>query len=163
MIKLESKGPVFYRQERVGRDNKVFMIYKFRTMKADAEKKTGPVWAKEGDPRRTKTGEFLRKTSIDELPQLFNILTGEMSLVGPRPERPHFVEKFRKTIPRYLERHRVKAGLTGWAQVHGLRGNTSLEERVKYDLYYIENWSLVLELKILVKTALEVFHHDSAY
>lgn len=163
LIKLESKGPVFYRQERVGRDNRVFMIYKFRTMRQDAEKQTGPIWAKADDPRRTKIGEFLRKSSIDELPQLINILKGEMSIVGPRPERPHFVEKFKKTIPRYLERHRVKAGLTGWAQVHGLRGNTSLEERVKYDLYYIENWSLLLELKILVKTALEVFHHDSAY
>jgi exopolysaccharide biosynthesis polyprenyl glycosylphosphotransferase len=163
IIKLESRGPVFYRQERVGRDSRVFMIYKFRTMGRDAEKTTGPVWAKADDPRRTSFGSFLRKTSIDELPQLINILAGDMSLVGPRPERPHFVEKFKKTIPRYIERHRVKSGLTGWAQVHGLRGNTSLEERVKYDLYYIENWSLLLEIKILIKTVLEVFHHDSAY
>jgi len=163
LIKAGSKGPVFYRQARVGRDNREFKLCKFRTMKQDAEKKSGPVWAKEDDPRRTKLGAFLRKSSIDELPQLINILKGEMSVVGPRPERPHFVKKFRKTVPRYIERHKVKAGLTGWAQVHGLRGNTSIEERVRYDLYYIENWSMMLEIRIIIRTILEVFHHTSAY
>jgi exopolysaccharide biosynthesis polyprenyl glycosylphosphotransferase len=163
LIKLDSGGPVFYRQERVGRDGKIFRVFKFRTMRNDAERRTGPVWAKEDDPRRTRIGAFLRKTSIDELPQLINILTGEMSIVGPRPERPFFVEKFKKDVPRYIERHKVKSGLTGWAQVNGLRGNTSLEERVKYDLYYIENWSLSFELKIIVRTVLEVFHHEDAY
>jgi len=163
LVKLSSPGPVLYSQERVGRDNKPFMMYKFRSMRPDAEAKTGPKWAEADDPRRTKIGALLRKTSLDELPQLFNIFLGQMSLVGPRPERPHFVEKFGKSIPRYLERHKVKAGLTGWAQVNGLRGNTSLEERVNYDIYYIENWSLWLDIKILIKTALEVFHHKSAY
>lgn len=163
LVKLSSPGPVFYTQERVGRNNKSFMMRKFRSMRADAEKKSGPKWADKDDPRRTPIGAFLRKTSLDELPQLFNIFYGDMSLVGPRPERPHFVREFSKTVPRYMERHKVKSGLTGWAQVNGLRGNTSLEERVSYDLYYIENWSLWLDIKIIIKTALEVFHHDSAY
>ena len=163
LVKLSSPGPVLYSQERVGRNNKNFMMYKFRSMRADAESKTGPKWASENDPRRTAIGTFMRKTSLDELPQLFNILLGDMSIVGPRPERPNFVKEFSKTIPRYLERHRVKSGLTGWAQVHGLRGNTSLEERINYDLYYIENWSLWLDIKIVIKTALEVFHHKTAY
>lgn len=163
LVKISSPGPVFYAQERVGRGNKNFMMYKFRSMRKDAEEKTGPKWARENDPRRTQVGAFMRKTSLDELPQLFNIFAGDMSLVGPRPERPNFVREFSRTIPRYLERHRVKSGLTGWAQVNGLRGNTSLEERVNYDIYYIENWSLWLDIKILIKTALEVFHHDTAY
>ncbi|MCE5300237.1 MAG: undecaprenyl-phosphate glucose phosphotransferase, partial [Spirochaetia bacterium] len=162
-IKLTSKGPVLYRQERIGRGNKPFIIYKFRSMRIDAEAKTGPVWAKENDPRRTPFGAFLRKTSLDELPQFFNVLTGSMSVVGPRPERPHFVEKFKDEIPRYLERHKVKSGLAGWAQVNGLRGDTSLEERVKYDLYYIENWSFWFDIKIIVKLALEIFQHNTAY
>ncbi|HDT15042.1 MAG TPA: undecaprenyl-phosphate glucose phosphotransferase, partial [Firmicutes bacterium] len=136
IIKLTSKGPVFYKQSRVGRDNKEFDMYKFRSMRIDSEDKTGPVWAKKGDDRTTRIGSFIRKTSIDELPQLINVLKGEMSLVGPRPERPHFVKEFRARIPRYMERHKVKAGITGWAQVNGLRGDTSLEERIKYDLYY---------------------------
>lgn len=163
IVKLSSSGPVLYKQERVGRGNNNFMMYKFRSMRQDAEAKTGPKWASEYDPRRTAVGTFMRKTSLDELPQLFNILFGDMSIVGPRPERPNFVKEFSKTIPRYMERHRVKSGLTGWAQVHGLRGNTSLEERVNYDLYYIENWSLWLDVKIVIKTALEVFHHKTAY
>jgi len=163
IIKFTSPGPVFFRQERVSRHNKVFLVWKFRTMRVDAEAKTGPVWAKADDPRRTKIGSFLRKTSIDEFPQLINVLLGEMSIVGPRPERPHFVNKFKETIPRYMERHKVKAGMTGWAAVNGLRGDTSLEERVKYDLYYIENWSLWFDIKIIIKTALEVFHHTTAY
>jgi lipopolysaccharide/colanic/teichoic acid biosynthesis glycosyltransferase len=127
-------------------------MYKFRSMRVDAEAETGPVWAAKRDPRRTQTGAFLRKTSLDELPQLLNVLKGEMSLVGPRPERPYFVEHFKDHVPKYLDRHRVKTGMTGWAQVNGLRGNTSLEERIKYDLYYIENWSLAFDIKILLKT-----------
>lgn len=163
LIKITSRGPVFYKQERVSRGGKVFNIYKFRTMTAEAEKNTGPVWAKKDDARVTPIGKILRRLSLDEIPQLFNVLRGEMSLVGPRPERPVFVEKFKNIIPRYLERHKVKAGLTGWAQVNGLRGNTSLQERVNYDLYYIENWSLLFDIKIILRTILEVFHHTSAY
>lgn len=163
LIKITSKGPIFYKQDRISRWGNIFKIYKFRTMTVEAEKKTGPVWAKKNDARVTPVGRILRKFSIDELPQIFNVLTGEMSMVGPRPERPAFVEKFKDTIPRYLERHKVKTGLTGWAQVNGLRGNTSLQERVKYDLYYIENWSLLFDIKIILRTALEVFHHKNAY
>ncbi|MEI7751705.1 MAG: undecaprenyl-phosphate glucose phosphotransferase [Candidatus Omnitrophota bacterium] len=160
LIKLEGKGPVFYFQERVGRDGKVFRLYKFRTMKVDAEKESGPVWAKPEDDRRTRSGEFLRRWNLDEFPQLLNVLSGEMSLVGPRPERPHFVDKFRESVPRYMARHKVKSGLTGWAQVHGLRGDTSIEERIKYDLYYMENWSLLLDVEILVMT---MFAFKNAY
>jgi exopolysaccharide biosynthesis polyprenyl glycosylphosphotransferase len=163
LVKISSPGPVFYKQERIGRNNSVFNVLKFRSMRIDAEKKSGPVWADENDPRRTAVGTMLRKTSIDELPQLINILRGEMSLVGPRPERPHFVNKFKQEIPRYMERHKVKAGLTGWAAVNGLRGNTSLEERIKFDLYYIENWSIWFDIKIIIKTALEIFNHTTAY
>ncbi len=163
IIKLTSTGPVFFRQERVSRNNRIFLVWKFRTMKIDAEEKTGPIWAKADDPRRTRIGAFLRKTSIDELPQLINVLIGEMSIVGPRPERPHFVNKFKEIIPRYMERHKVKAGMSGWAAVNGLRGDTSLEERVKYDLYYIENWTLWFDMKIIIKTVLDVFHHTTAY
>ena len=153
LIKLDSKGPLFFTQERVGLDGKKFTIYKFRSMKVGAESQTGPVWAKERDPRRTRMGVLLRKTSLDEFPQLYNVLKGDMSLVGPRPERPYFVEQFKDAIPKYLDRHRVKTGMTGWAQVNGLRGDTSLEERIRYDLYYIENWSLAFDLKILLRTA----------
>jgi len=152
LIKSEGEGPVFYFQERVGRDGNIFRLIKFRTMKVDAEKETGPVWAKPEDDRRTRSGEFLRRWNIDEFPQLLNVLSGAMSLVGPRPERPHFVEKFRGSVPRYMARHKVKSGLTGWAQVHGLRGDTSIEERIKYDLYYMENWSLLLDIEILAMT-----------
>ena len=160
LIKLEGKGPVFYFQERVGRDGKVFRLIKFRTMKIDAEKETGPVWAKPQDDRKTQIGETLRRWNLDELPQLLNVLSGKMSLVGPRPERPHFVDKFRENVPRYMARHKVKSGLTGWAQVHGLRGDTSIEERIKYDLYYMENWSLLLDIEILVMT---LFAFKNAY
>ncbi|MEI7541960.1 MAG: undecaprenyl-phosphate glucose phosphotransferase [bacterium] len=163
LVKFSSKGPVFYAQERVSRDNKKFLMLKFRTMKVDAENKSGPVWAKENDPRRTAIGTFLRKTSIDELPQFLNVIKGDISIVGPRPERPHFIEKFKKEIPRYTERHKVKGGISGWAQVNGLRGDTSLSERIKYDLYYIENWTLWFDVKIIIKTALEIFHHKTAY
>lgn len=160
LIKLSSKGPIFYVQERIGRDEKPFRLYKFRTMVTHAEKESGPVWAKRNDSRVTSVGRFLRRTNIDELPQLWNVLIGEMSLVGPRPERPHFVQRFRDEIPRYMSRHKIKAGITGWAQIHGLRGNTSLEERIKYDLYYIENWTLILDVEILLAT---LFSYRNAY
>ncbi|HUV94547.1 MAG TPA: undecaprenyl-phosphate glucose phosphotransferase [Anaerolineae bacterium] len=152
LIRLGSKGPVFYAQVRVGLDGKPFPILKFRTMRTGAEEGTGPVWTTIDDPRRTRLGEFLRKTSIDELPQFINVLVGDMSLVGPRPERPIFVEQFKQVVPRYMERHKEKAGMTGWAQVNGLRGDTSIVERTKYDLYYIENWSPMFDLKIIVRT-----------
>ena len=151
-IKLDSKGPVFFRQERIGLDGIKFDMLKFRSMKVEAETQSGPVFATADDPRRTKIGGVLRKTSLDELPQLFNVLKGQMSLVGPRPERPYFVDEFKQLVPKYLDRHRVKTGMTGWAQVNGLRGNTSIQERIKYDIYYIENWSLWFDVKILLKT-----------
>ncbi|HVS16210.1 MAG TPA: undecaprenyl-phosphate glucose phosphotransferase [Thermoanaerobaculia bacterium] len=151
-IWLEDRGPVFYRQERMGLDRRPFFILKFRSMRVDAESSTGPIWAVEDDPRRTRVGAFLRRTSIDEVPQLWNVFKGEMSLVGPRPERPAFVSEFKHKIPNYMLRHRVKSGLTGWAQVNGWRGNTSIKKRIQFDLYYIENWSLSLDLKILWMT-----------
>jgi exopolysaccharide biosynthesis polyprenyl glycosylphosphotransferase len=160
LIKLESKGPVFYSQVRVGLDGKPFDMIKFRSMRTDAEKETGPVWATADDPRKTRLGSFLRKTSLDEFPQFINVLLGDMSLVGPRPERPVFVEQFRQVVPRYMERHREKAGITGWAQVNGLRGETSIVERTKYDLYYIENWSLLFDLKIVLRTFINFFRRD---
>ncbi len=163
LIKLTSEGPILYRQERVGMDGRTFQMFKFRTMKVDAEEETGPVWAKENDPRRTGIGAFLRKTSLDELPQLFNVLKGEMSLVGPRPERPHFVEEFRNRIPSYMLRHKIKAGMTGWAQVNGLRGNTSLEKRIEHDLYYFQNWSIGFDLRILFMTFWKGFFSKSAH
>jgi len=156
LIKLDSGGPAIYRQERMGVDGRVFTLYKFRSMVEDAEK-NGPVWAQANDPRCTRVGAFLRAWNLDELPQLFNVFIGDMSLVGPRPERPVFVEKFKNGIPRYMARHRVRSGITGWAQVNGLRGNSSIEERLKYDLYYIENWSLLFDIKILILT-LFAFH-----
>jgi Undecaprenyl-phosphate glucose phosphotransferase len=162
-IKLTSRGPVFYRQERMGLDGLTFQVWKFRTMEADAERETGAVWASPADPRRTWLGGWLRRSSLDELPQLFNVLRGEMSLVGPRPERPVFIEEFRRNIPRYMLRHKVRAGMTGWAQVNGLRGNTSVEQRIRYDLYYIENWSLLLDLKILCLTLVRGFNNPNAY
>jgi exopolysaccharide biosynthesis polyprenyl glycosylphosphotransferase len=163
IVKLSSKGPVFYIQDRVGLDGKVFRLTKFRTMRVDAEADTGPVWAKKNDPRATPVGRILRRLSIDELPQLINVLKGEMSLVGPRPERPAFVEQFQSEVPKYLDRHRVKAGVTGWAQVSGLRQNASIAERTKYDIYYVENWSLVLDLKILIQTMKAVLFGRDAY
>ncbi|MBI4641168.1 MAG: undecaprenyl-phosphate glucose phosphotransferase [Candidatus Tectomicrobia bacterium] len=163
LIKLTSPGSVFYRQERVGLDGKPFIIYKFRTMGVDAEEETGAVWATPDDERRTKLGAFLRRTSFDETPQFFNVLKGEMSLVGPRPERPIFVEQFRKSIPQYMLRHKVKSGITGWAQVNGWRGNTSLEKRIEYDLYYIEHWSLFFDLKIIWLTIWRGFINEHAY
>lgn len=160
LIKRDSPGPVLYCQERCGEDGKPFLLFKFRTMRVDAEAETGPVWAKENDPRRTRFGAFLRRHNLDELPQLWNVLKGEMSLVGPRPERPCFVEQFKEDITRYMRRHRSRPGITGWAQVNGLRGNTDLQERVKYDLYYLENWSLAFDFKILAKT---FFSRENAY
>jgi Undecaprenyl-phosphate glucose phosphotransferase len=151
-LKLTSPGPILYRQERMGVDGRRFRMLKFRTMRVDAEADTGPVWAREDDPRRTTLGAFLRRTSLDELPQLFNVLHGEMSLVGPRPERPSFVEDFRRRVPGYMLRHKMKAGITGWAQINGWRGNTSIEKRIEHDLYYIERWSLAFDLKILLQT-----------
>jgi exopolysaccharide biosynthesis polyprenyl glycosylphosphotransferase len=152
LIKITSKGPVFYHQERVGLDGKKFIMHKFRTMVSDAEKSTGPVMCKPDDPRITKIGKFLRKFSIDEFPQFFNVMKGTMSLVGPRPERPAFVKDFRDKIPKYMLRHKVRAGITGWAQVHGLRQDTPIDKRIEYDFYYIENWSLLLDVKILWMT-----------
>jgi exopolysaccharide biosynthesis polyprenyl glycosylphosphotransferase len=163
LVKLDSKGSLLYRQERVGLDGKTFRLIKFRTMRADAEKESGPVWAHKNDPRKTKVGAFLRRFSFDELPQLINVIKGDMSIVGPRPERPHFVNQFRKEIPKYLDRHKVKTGMTGWAQVNGLRGNAPIEERTKYDVYYVENWSLVFDIKIILKTVHAVFFGKDAY
>jgi exopolysaccharide biosynthesis polyprenyl glycosylphosphotransferase len=152
VIKCESKGPVFYAQERCGRRGRTFRIFKLRTMRTDAEKGDHPGWTVDDDPRRTRSGAFLRKWNIDELPQFWNVFKGEMSLVGPRPERPYFVEQFTPGIEHYMWRHVSKPGLTGWAQVNGFRGDTSISERVKYDLYYLENWSLAFDFKILVRT-----------
>ena len=163
LVKLTSKGPVFYGQSRMGMDGQTFKMWKFRSMHMDAEAESGPVWAKPVDDRRTQIGSMLRGTSMDELPQLWNILRGEMSLVGPRPERPTFVEKFRQDVPSYVFRHKVKAGLTGWAQVNGWRGDTSLERRIEYDLYYIRNWSFSLDLKILILTLLKGIINKNAY
>jgi len=149
LVRWSSPGPVFYRQERMGLDGKAFTVYKFRSMRIDAEQSTGPIWADSDDPRATRVGRWLRRFDLDELPQLWNVLRGDMSLVGPRPERPFFVEQFKYSLPQYMLRHKVKAGITGWAQVNGWRGNTSLEKRLEYDLYYIENWSVTLDLKII--------------
>ncbi|MCB0089122.1 MAG: exopolysaccharide biosynthesis polyprenyl glycosylphosphotransferase, partial [Caldilineaceae bacterium] len=151
LVKLDSPGPVFYAQERMGLDARPFKMLKFRSMRTDAES-AGPGWTVPDDPRKTKLGGFMRSVNLDELPQLINVLIGDMSLVGPRPERPVYVEQFRQIIPRYMDRHNERAGLTGWAQVNGLRGDTSIDERTKYDLWYIENWSLALDFKIMLRT-----------
>ena len=163
VIKITSPGPVFYRQERCGLNGQSFQMLKFRSMGVDAEKQTGAVWAAKDDPRRTRFGTFLRKTSLDELPQFINVLLGDMSLVGPRPERPVFIKKFSKTIPNYQARHCVKAGITGWAQVHGWRGNTSLRKRIQFDLYYITHWTPLLDLRILWMTLWHGIIHRNAY
>jgi exopolysaccharide biosynthesis polyprenyl glycosylphosphotransferase len=152
LIKLTSPGPVLYRQERVGQDGRTFDLLKFRSMRQDAEAETGPVFAQANDDRVTLFGSFLRRASLDEFPQLINVLKGDMSIVGPRPERPYFVDRFASDVPRYVERHKVKSGMTGWAQVNGLRGSTSIARRVEHDLYYIENWSLLFDLKIILRT-----------
>lgn len=164
LIKLDSQGPVFYTQERMGLDARPFKIIKFRSMRQDAEV-GGPGWTRPDDPRVTKLGTFMRRWNVDELPQFVNVLIGDMSLVGPRPERPVYVEQFRQSIPRYMDRHRERAGLTGWAQVNGLRGDTSIIERTKYDLWYIENWSLWLDIKIIIRTLAQMIlgMNDNAY
>lgn len=152
LVKVTSPGPVFYKQERLGLDGHVFPIYKFRSMGVGAESKTGAVWAKENDPRRTRFGTFLRKSCLDEIPQFINVLKGDMSVVGPRPERPVFIEQFKKSIPKYMLRHKMKAGITGWAQVNGWRGDTDLEKRIQYDIFYIENWSFWFDIRIIIMT-----------
>lgn len=162
-VKLSSPGPVLYRQQRIGWNGQVFTMLKFRSMPIEAEKETGPVWSSKLDNRATKFGSFLRNTSLDELPQLLNVLKGEMSLIGPRPERPMFVEKYKDEIPHYMKKHLVKAGVTGWAQVHGWRGNTCLHTRIEHDLYYIENWSLWLDIKIIIMTVFRGLVHKNAY
>jgi Undecaprenyl-phosphate glucose phosphotransferase len=162
ITRLTSAGPIFYRQERMGLDGRRFEMLKFRTMRQDAEQLSGPVWASDEDPRVTPFGRWLRRTSLDELPQLINVLKGEMSLVGPRPERPPLIEQFRSSIPKYMLRHKVKAGMTGWAQVNGWRGNTSLEKRIEHDLDYIEHWSLWRDVKILARTVVVGFRNSRA-
>ena len=163
MVRLTSTGPIFYRQERCGLNGRLFDMLKFRTMRVDAEKESGPVWTAVNDDRRTSIGTFLRKTSIDELPQFINVLRGDMSLVGPRPERPIFISKFSKTVPNYMARHSVKCGITGWAQVNGWRGNTSLRKRVQFDLYYITHWNPLFDLRIIWLTFWKVLFHRHAY
>ncbi len=163
LIKVTSPGPIFFKQERMGFDGKIFEMLKFRSMIVDAERETGSVWAKPDDPRRTPLGKILRRTSLDELPQLFNVMKGEMSLVGPRPERPELIEQFKYKIPKYMLRHKIKAGMTGWAQVNGWRGNTSLEKRIEHDLHYIENWSVSFDLQILFLTVVKGLISKHAY
>lgn len=155
LIKLTSEGPIIFKQERIGYQGKPFTMYKFRSMKVQDPNEEKSEWTTEDDPRKTKIGSFIRKNSIDELPQFFNVLKGEMSVVGPRPERPYFVEDFKETIPKYMIKHQVKPGLTGWAQIHGCRGNTSIKKRIKYDIEYVENWHMGLDLGIMIKTALK--------
>jgi putative colanic acid biosysnthesis UDP-glucose lipid carrier transferase len=162
-VKLSSHGPVFYRQERVTWNGGRFQMLKFRTMPVDAEAATGPVWARPGEQRATAFGGFLRRSSLDELPQLINVLKGDMSLVGPRPERPEFVERFRQQIPGYMQKHLVKGGITGWAQVNDLRGDTDLTRRIEYDLYYIDNWSLMFDLRILCLTLWHILTSHNAH
>ena len=163
LVKMTSRGPVFYGQERMSVDGLKFKMWKFRSMKIDAETSSGAVWAQKNDNRKTAIGAFLRKTSLDEIPQFWNVLKGEMSLVGPRPERPVFIEEFKKQIPSYMLRHRVKAGVTGWAQINGWRGNTSIEKRIEFDLYYIKHWSLWFDVRILLLTPIKGFVNKNAY
>lgn len=164
LVKFTSRGPIFYKQERLSMTGKKFHMIKFRSMVVDAEKETGAVYVKKGDSRYTPVGELLRKYSLDELPQFINVLRGEMSIVGPRPEREHFINLFKDKIPKYLDRHRIKCGITGWAQVNGLRGSdSSIEKRIEYDIYYIEHWSIVFDLKIIIKTIKEMFFSKAAY
>lgn len=163
LVKLSSPGPVFHLQERMGLDRRRFKMLKFRTMRVQTKEESGTMWTVKDDPRVTWIGGYLRRFSLDELPQFFNILVGHMSVVGPRAERPHFVEQFKSEVEGYMLRHRMKAGLTGWAQVNGLRGDTSIEERVRYDIYYIENWSLWFDLQICIKTLMVIFRDENAY
>lgn len=163
LIKVTSPGPLIFTQERVGLHNRPFKMYKFRSMEVQSKEEEKKGWTVKNDPRVTKVGKIIRKTSIDELPQLFNVLKGDMSLVGPRPERPQFVEKFREEIPRYMIKHQVRPGMTGWAQVNGLRGNTSIKKRIEHDLYYIENWTVGLDIKIILMTPIKGFVNKNAY
>ena len=162
-IKLTSRGPLIYKQERVGLHNRPFQMYKFRTMEVQKEEEEKKGWTTKNDPRVTPIGRILRKTSIDEMPQFFNVLKGDMSLIGPRPERPLWVEKFKEEIPRYMIKHQVRPGLTGWAQVNGYRGDTSIRKRIEYDLYYIENWTMGFDMKILFLTFFKGFVNKNAY
>jgi len=162
-VKLSSPGPALFRQERVGWNRKPFIMLKFRSMPVAAEKESGPVWAKKEENRATRFGTFIRKSSLDELPQFWNVLKGEMSIVGPRPERPHFVEQFKHEIPDYMQKHLVKAGITGWAQINGWRGNTDLRPRIEHDIYYIENWSVWFDIQIIVTTIFKGFFDKNAY
>ena len=162
-VKLTSKGPVIFRQERVGLHNRPFQMYKFRSMEVQNPEEEKKGWTTQNDPRVTKVGRFIRRTSLDEFPQLFNVLKGDMSLVGPRPERPQYVEKFREEIPRYMVKHQVRPGMTGWAQVNGYRGNTSIRKRIDYDIYYIEHWTFGLDIKILFLTVFKGFVNKNAY
>ena len=157
-VKLSSPGPIIFKQERVGKDKKTFYMYKFRSMKTNSSENTG--WSKNEDNRKTWFGSLIRKCSIDELPQFFNVLKGDMSLIGPRPELPFFVEQFKEEIPRYMVKHQVRPGITGWAQVNGLRGDTSIKKRIEYDLYYIENWTLAFDLRILFMTVFCMFNKE---
>lgn len=163
LIKLTSPGPLIFTQERVGLHNVPFRMYKFRSMEVQTQSEEKKGWTVKNDPRVTPVGRFIRKTSIDELPQLFNVLKGDMSLIGPRPERPQFVEKFREEIPRYMVKHQMRPGMTGWAQVNGYRGNTSIRKRIDCDLYYIENWTVGLDIKILFLTVFRGFVNKNAY
>ena len=162
-VKLTSKGPVIYRQERVGIHGKPFMMYKFRTMYVQDKEEEKSGWTTKGDPRVTPVGKFLRSSSIDEMPQFFNVLFGQMSLVGPRPERPQFVEKFKEEVPRYMIKHQVRPGITGWAQINGYRGDTSIRKRIEYDIYYIENWTYFFDIRILFGTIFHGFRNKNAY
>ncbi|MEK5230747.1 undecaprenyl-phosphate glucose phosphotransferase [Lysinibacillus sp. FSL K6-0232] len=162
-VKLTSKGPILFRQERVGLNRRTFNMYKFRSMRHVSEDISNTQWTVENDPRRTKFGTFIRKTSLDELPQFFNVLKGDMSVVGPRPERPYFVEQFKEDVPKYMVKHQIRPGITGWAQVCGLRGDTSIPERIKHDIYYIENWTLFFDIEIIFKTIINGFINKNAY
>ena len=163
LIRLTSTGPVFFAQERIGLNGRTFRMYKFRTMRVSEKSVSDTLWTTVNDPRRTRMGELLRRTSLDELPQFFNVLKGDMSVVGPRPERPYFVEKFLGEVRRYNNRHALKVGITGWAQVCGWRGDTSIEKRIEYDLYYLQNWSFALDLRIVALTILAALTHKNAY
>ena len=163
LVKCTSKGPIIYAQDRVGLHNRPFRMYKFRSMEVQREQDEKGKWTQKNDPRVTKVGKVIRRLSIDELPQLFNVIKGEMSLVGPRPERPFFVEKFKEEIPRYMVKHQVRPGMTGWAQIKGYRGDTSIRKRIECDLYYIENWTLGLDIKIMFLTVFKGFINKNAY
>lgn len=162
-VRLTSSGPIIFKQERVGLNRRNFQMYKFRSMRIMPEENADTEWTTENDPRRTKFGSFLRKTSLDELPQFFNVLAGQMSVVGPRPERPYFVDQFKEEVPKYMVKHHVRPGITGYAQAHGLRGDTSIEERIEHDIFYIENWSILLDIKIIMKTVINGFINKNAY